>query len=270
MNYYPHHIGDFNNATRHLTRIERSIYRDLIELYYDTEKPIAVDMPSLCRRILARSEEEQAAVASVLSEFFVQSEEGWLHERCQKEITHYYAKSEKAKVSAAKRWSKAEDADAMPTHTARTPNQNQNQNHNQEPFLKTNVAPSAPVTSPEIELVFEFWKTAMKSPRSMLDDKRRKAIKSALKTGYTAEQLCDAISGCAKSDFHMGKNDKGLKYNGLDLILRNAEYIDKFIVIGNSPLVPVRPTNGRPSINDMDDIGSNEDDIFELYSRKEK
>lgn len=105
---------------------------------------------------------------------------------------------------------------------------------------KTNVAQSAPVTSPEIELVFEFWKTAMKSPRSMLDDKRRKAIKSALKTGYTAEQLCDAISGCAKSDFHMGKNDKGLKYNGLDLILRNAEYIDKFIVIGNSPLVPKR------------------------------
>ena len=29
MNFYQHHIGDFNNATRHLTRLERSIYRDL-------------------------------------------------------------------------------------------------------------------------------------------------------------------------------------------------------------------------------------------------
>lgn len=105
----------------------------------------------------------------------------------------------------------------------------------------TNVAPSAPVAvSEDVATVFEFWKTVMKSPKSLLDDKRRKAIKAALKTGYTPEQLCDAITGCAKSDFHMGKNDKGLKYNGLDLILRNAEYIDKFIVIGQSPLIPKR------------------------------
>ncbi|MCY3212700.1 DUF1376 domain-containing protein, partial [Acinetobacter baumannii] len=27
MNYYQHHIGDFNNATRHLSLIERAIYR---------------------------------------------------------------------------------------------------------------------------------------------------------------------------------------------------------------------------------------------------
>lgn len=27
MNHYPHHIGDFNNATRHLTLIEDAIYR---------------------------------------------------------------------------------------------------------------------------------------------------------------------------------------------------------------------------------------------------
>ncbi|MFY0037839.1 DUF1376 domain-containing protein, partial [Acinetobacter baumannii] len=25
MNYYQHHIGDFNNATRHLSLIERAI-----------------------------------------------------------------------------------------------------------------------------------------------------------------------------------------------------------------------------------------------------
>jgi len=48
MNYYPHHIGDFNSATRHLTRIERSVYRDLIELYYDTEAPLSRDVDKLC------------------------------------------------------------------------------------------------------------------------------------------------------------------------------------------------------------------------------
>lgn len=40
MNYYQHHIGDFNNATRHLSLVERAIYRDLLDMYYDTEKPI--------------------------------------------------------------------------------------------------------------------------------------------------------------------------------------------------------------------------------------
>lgn len=86
MNYYPHHIGDFNNATRHLTRIERSIYRDLIELYYDTEKPVTRDITSLCRRVLARTDEEAAAVTSVLREFFTETQEGWFHDRCDEEI----------------------------------------------------------------------------------------------------------------------------------------------------------------------------------------
>ena len=39
MNYYQHHIGDFNNATRHLSLVERAIYRDLLDMYYDTEQP---------------------------------------------------------------------------------------------------------------------------------------------------------------------------------------------------------------------------------------
>ena len=47
MNYYQHHIGDFNNATRHLSLIERAIYRDLLDMYYDTEK--AIDASNLER-----------------------------------------------------------------------------------------------------------------------------------------------------------------------------------------------------------------------------
>lgn len=99
--------------------------------------------------------------------------------------------------------------------------------------------PSQPLT-PEVVTVFEFWKATMDSPRSLLDKKRTASIKAALKTGYTVEQLCDAITGCSKSAFHMGENDRGVKYNGLDLILRNAEHIDKFIVIGQSPIQPVK------------------------------
>lgn len=92
MNYYPHHIGDFNNATRHLSRVERSVYRDLLELYYDTEKPLVLDIKALCRRILATTEQESTAVEQVLNEFFTETQQGWFHERCNAEIVKWNAR----------------------------------------------------------------------------------------------------------------------------------------------------------------------------------
>lgn len=107
MNHYPHHIGDFNNATRHLTRVERSLYRDMIELYYDTEQPLNSDTNKIARRILANSEEEHAAMLVVLDEFFVLQDDGWHNARCDAEIAKYTGQIEQAskagKASAAKR-----------------------------------------------------------------------------------------------------------------------------------------------------------------------
>lgn len=107
MNYYSHHIGDFDRATRHLTRIERSVYLDLIFTYYDTEQPLTSDMAALCRKIVARNEEEKAAVKAVLNEFFTATPTGWYHDRCEDEIDSYRKsntqKSVAGKASAAAR-----------------------------------------------------------------------------------------------------------------------------------------------------------------------
>lgn len=114
MKHYPHHIGDFDKATRHLTRIERSVYRDLIDLYYDTEQRLTLDLPALCRRIIARSNEESTAVEQVLNEFFTETPTGWYHDRCEAEISAYHANtSQKAlagKASAEARRLKKERA----------------------------------------------------------------------------------------------------------------------------------------------------------------
>lgn len=114
MNHYPHHIGDFDRATRHLTRIERSIYRDLIDLYYDTEKSLMLDMSALCRKVLARSNEEITAVEQVLSEFFAKTPSGWYHDRCEEELEAYRAntsqKAQAGKASAEARRLKRERA----------------------------------------------------------------------------------------------------------------------------------------------------------------
>jgi uncharacterized protein YdaU (DUF1376 family) len=114
MNYYPHHIGDFDRATRHLSRTERSVYRDLLDLYYDTEAQIPLDRTWLCRKILARSNEESTAVEQVLNEFFTQTPTGWYQVRCDEEIAQYHSntsqKSVAGKASAASRALKKQQA----------------------------------------------------------------------------------------------------------------------------------------------------------------
>jgi uncharacterized protein YdaU (DUF1376 family) len=97
LNYYPHHIGDFNNATRHLTRVERALYRELIELYYDTESPLpAGDFQALCKKVLAHDTVEREAVSAVLGEFFIKEGDVYRHPRCDAEIALYRAKQEAA------------------------------------------------------------------------------------------------------------------------------------------------------------------------------
>ncbi len=114
MRSYQHHIGDFNNATRHLDRLERSIYRDLIELYYDIEGPLPLDIQTICRRILARSNEESTVVERSLNEFFTETPTGWYHNRCEAEIEKYRnSNSQRAlagKASAAKKALKKQQA----------------------------------------------------------------------------------------------------------------------------------------------------------------
>lgn len=107
MRKYPHHIGDFNNATRHLNRIERSLYRDLIELYYDTEAQLPSDIEWISRRIIAT--EHSTDVERMLNEFFVKTPNGWYHDRCEAELDDYRSKTtQKALAGKASAEKKAE------------------------------------------------------------------------------------------------------------------------------------------------------------------
>ena len=85
-----------------------------------------------------------------------------------------------------------------------------------------------------VKNIFAVWCEKMNSPRSRLDANRKRLIVNALKK-YTENDLIAAITGCAMSPFHMGINPDGKKYNGLDLILRNAEKIEQFIGFSTNP-----------------------------------
>ena len=104
MNYYEHHIGDYAEATAHLTFIEDATYSRLIRKYYATEKPLPIDIKLVQRLINARSKEEKNAVVSVLNEFFTLTDDGWRQERCDHEIARFKDKQLKARRSAEGRW----------------------------------------------------------------------------------------------------------------------------------------------------------------------
>jgi hypothetical protein len=103
-----------------------------------------------------------------------------------------------------------------------------------------------PVVPPSTSLdaitqVFEFWvatfRSTTKGPKPVLSDKRRSKIQRAL-NDYDLKTCFDAITGCAMSDWHMGDNPRGKRYDDIELILRDSAHIERFATIcaegGNS------------------------------------
>jgi uncharacterized protein YdaU (DUF1376 family) len=145
MHYYQHHIGDYRKDTSHLSLLEHGIYRQLLDLYYITEKPL--DAKAL-RLICARTDEEQATALQILEEFFIKKGNKYYHTRCDDEIISYHGKKTKAKASAEIRWNKnkdLQDANALPTDSE------SNANHkpitiNHKPLTNNHIKDSAKET----------------------------------------------------------------------------------------------------------------------------
>ena len=110
MHYYSFHIGDYRAATAHLTNEEDLAYRRLIDMYYDIETCIPLDINWVARRIRVNP----AVVEIVLRDMFTLTEEGWKNERCDAEISTYKRMIEGGKHGAAKRWGKGNDTPPMP------------------------------------------------------------------------------------------------------------------------------------------------------------
>ena len=116
MHYYQFNISDYRKRTGHLTLLEHAIYRSLIDTYYLEELPLCGDVAKLMRTHSVRSKDEKEAFNAVIDEFFVLSDSGYHHEKCDQELTKIYDKSAKARASAKARWEK-HDATVMRTHS---------------------------------------------------------------------------------------------------------------------------------------------------------
>lgn len=100
----------------------------------------------------------------------------------------------------------------------------------------------ARVPSRHIDLIFQHWQEVHSHPEAKATEKRRRLISERLKT-YSLEDLREAISGYALSPFHRGDNEQRTKYDSLELILRDAEHVEKGMQFARSP--PTKPQMQR-------------------------
>lgn len=85
MHYYQFHIGDYASHTRHLSLMEDLAFRRLLDFYYLHEKPIL--QRDVARQIGMRDQEQD--VLTVLNEFFISTDDGFVSPRADKEIKDY-------------------------------------------------------------------------------------------------------------------------------------------------------------------------------------
>lgn len=108
--------------------------------------------------------------------------------------------------------------------------------------------------------VFLHWCQVMGKDKrkSPCDKKRTQAIHNALKL-FSVEDCKLAIDGCAKTPHNMGirpdGSPGGIVYNGVELIFRTADNIERFIETARSPLV--QPTQKGTSSNDRAEQAAN-------------
>ncbi|MFZ2315993.1 MAG: hypothetical protein WAW86_10120 [Gammaproteobacteria bacterium] len=108
---------------------------------------------------------------------------------------------------------------------------------------------SDPKSLASTQEVFSHWQHVMNHPRAKLDGKRKSKILQALKLGYGVDGLKQAIDGCSKTPYNMGKSESGQKFDDISLILRDAEHIERFI--NNAINTPNEVMTSRSLINVM-------------------
>ena len=166
MHFYQFHIGDYISHTRHLSLMEDLAFRRLLDHYYLHELPIK--QRDIARQIGMRDCEQE--VLTVLNEFFVSTENGFIHPRADAEIAKFRKFSEDGKRGAAMRWQKGGDSPLIATPIATNNHKPITNNHIHTPdgvdnlvwqdFLQIRKKRRAPITDRVVEGLAKEAKTA--------------------------------------------------------------------------------------------------------------
>ena len=205
MHYYQFHIGDYKSHTHHLTVLEDIAYRRLLDHYYLHESPIK--QRDIARQIGMRDYEQE--VLSVLNEFFVSTDKGFVSARADGEISKYREMVDAGKRGAAKRWQSPPDSPPITP-----PNATPIATNNQEPITnnhkpKNTVAPPSGVT----DSVWQDWLSLRKAKRAAvtqtaIDGIEREARKAGVSLQSALETCCARGWTGFKADWLQGKTEQ--------------------------------------------------------------
>ena len=197
LHYYQFHINDYRGATSHLSNEEDLAYRRLIEMYYDTEAPIPLDLSFVSRRIRI----EQTVILTVLEDFFERTDHGWVNGRAEREIRSYHSFIDK-QSSNGKRGGRPKKTQAFPTDNPPESQEKPKKSltTNQQPIttnqIKEQTRTGALLCPPEVSTqVWDDFIAVRKANRSPLTETALRGIeREAQKAGWTLEQ---ALAECA-------------------------------------------------------------------------
>lgn len=86
MNFYKHHIGDYQKKTAHLTLAEHGAYLLMLHHYYATETPLPLPGRDLYRMLRAHSKVDHEAIKSVAKQFWQSTDGGLINGRANEEL----------------------------------------------------------------------------------------------------------------------------------------------------------------------------------------
>jgi len=213
MHYYQFHIGDYKSHTHHLTVIEDIAYRRLLDHYYLHESPIK--QRDIARQIGMRDNEQE--VLSVLNEFFVSSDKGFVSPRADEEIAKYREMVDAGKRGAAKRWLSPPDSPPIAP-----PNATPIATNNQEPLTinhkpnKNTVAPPFGVT----DSVWQDWLKLRKAKKAAvtqtaIDGIQREADNAGVSLQTALEMCCERGWTGFKAEWLQPKQSHGYQDKNL-------------------------------------------------------
>jgi len=179
MHYYQHNIGDYARDTGHLSILEHGIYRLLLDWCYLNEKPITTEQAIRVGR------GNPVETQSVLSEFFLQSDEGWTHKRVSQEIEKYHRQAEKNRQNGLKGGRPKPKNNPVGSQWGAKHNPNQEPiTNNQEPIY----TPKPPRGSSD--LFEDFWK---QYPKKVGKDAAKKAFEKRKPDKALLKTMLDSL-----------------------------------------------------------------------------
>ena len=186
MHYFEFNIKDYRADAFQLTLIQHGAYKQLIDQYCLNESPLTLNLDDLFYDLLIRGDDEKKAIVFVLEKFFIKTENGYVHKRCDSVIEKYKAKSNQSRDAVNTRWAREKDKDTDVIRESCDRNTNQETETNKHETVYTS------------EKFLEFWDVWPKSKRKQSKPECFKKWK-ARKLDQIADKIIKHVKICKES-----------------------------------------------------------------------